>query len=64
MVQHTNFQQGQKVVVHLNDGSIFEDKFFEKRSRCVVLVARGRLPTNKIRSITIRRGPICKRRMV
>lgn len=56
---HTHFQQGQLVHVQMRDGTAFKDRFFERRSRYVVLEERGRIAVDEIRAISIvrRRAP-------
>lgn len=56
MTAHTNFQQGQHVFVQLRNGEKFEDEFFERRARFVVLKKRGRVPIREVRAISVKRS--------
>lgn len=53
---HTNFQQGQHVVVFLKSGVRFSDRFVENRSRHIVLKERGKVDKRLLRQVIIERA--------
>ena len=53
---HTDFRKGQRLVVTMNNGYIFVDKYVENKSGVIILKESGRLKLSSIRAITIYRG--------
>lgn len=53
---HTWFRKGQKILVKLNSGEQFVDKFVERVSGAIVTEQRGRTSTRDISMTTIYRS--------
>lgn len=59
---HTDFKKRQKLMVTMNDGHRYLDKFVEKKSGVVILADSGRVSLRGVRAITIFRGQaICQK---
>jgi hypothetical protein len=53
---HTTFARGSHVFVILRDGTSFDDRYIEKKTRTVVLKERGEVAIRTIRTMSYFKG--------
>lgn len=58
MTTHTSARRGKRVIVTLNDGTRFIDKFVERVGKGIVLEQHGLIFGRDLRAMTIYRGQV------